>query len=287
MKEINQCPISGSKNIISSLETKDYFGNGDAFMIKFFDTHIGVTSPQPDEKKLLTYYKSNSYVSHGDSKGFLFDSAYRLFRRLNLHHKYQLLPSGQETIKLLDYGCGTGAFLGYTHNKGVQVTGIEPDKNARRHIPSDIKAYASLDDLPMDTYDVITLYHVLEHVYDPNALLEQLKKRLKPNGQIHLALPNYSAYDALHYESYWAGYDVPRHLYHFNKKAIEVLLTIHRLKLVSIEPLRFDSYYVSLLSEQYKKSKFAPLRAAWYGLRSNLKAKRTQNYSSLIYILAP
>jgi 2-polyprenyl-3-methyl-5-hydroxy-6-metoxy-1,4-benzoquinol methylase len=286
MKEINQCPITGAKQVISSLETQDYFGNGEHFTIKFFDSQIGVTSPQPDADEILNYYKSNSYVSHGASRGFFFDTVYALLRRLNLRHKFRLIPSGKKSIKLLDYGCGTGAFLAYARNKGVQVTGLEPDQDARAHIAADINTYHSLDELPTETYDVITLYHVLEHVHDPNALLRELTKRLKPNGQLHIALPNYGAFEATHYQQYWAAYDVPRHLYHFNKQAVEQLCHINQLKLVNIEKLSFDSYYVSLLSEQYKKSKFAALRATWYGFISNMKARNKQNYSSLIYIIS-
>ena len=98
-------------------------------------------------------------------------------------------------------------------------------------------------------------------------------------------MPNYKSYDAGHYKNFWAAYDVPRHLWHFNQKSIANLFETENLSVVKTLPMKFDAYYVSLLSEKYKSGFMNPVKAFWIGLQSNLKAKQSKEYSSLIYVI--
>lgn len=189
--------------------------------------------------------------------------------------------------KLLDYGCGTGHFLSYASQHGWNVRGVEPDDTARSQIHDNLVPYVmpSLQKLEEKDFDVITLFHVLEHVHNLEETLQDLISRMNRNGVIFLALPNYKSADARKYHTHWAGYDVPRHLYHFEQKSIFQLSKKYGLNIVSTIPMKFDSYYVSMLSEKYMGNSSTFLRGMIQGYRSNKQAKRTREYSSLIYVL--
>lgn len=189
--------------------------------------------------------------------------------------------------KLLDYGCGTGHFLSYASLHGWNARGVEPDDTARSKIDDKLAPYVmpSLTKLEEKNFDVITLFHVLEHVHNLEETLQALISRMNRNGVIFLALPNYKSADARKYQTHWAGYDVPRHLYHFEQKSIFQLSKKYGLNIVSTIPMKFDSYYVSMLSEKYMGNSSTFLRGIIQGYRSNKQAKRTREYSSLIYVL--
>ncbi len=129
------------------------------------------------------------------------------------------------------------------------------------------------------------MWHVLEHVPDLDFQIKELKRLLKPTGTLIVAVPNFKSYDANYYQEFWAAYDVPIHFWHFSKKAIELLFQKENMKLSKVLPMKFDSFYVSLLSEKYKTGKMNYFSAFFVGLRSNWKARRTNEYSSLIYVL--
>jgi predicted SAM-dependent methyltransferase len=128
------------------------------------------------------------------------------------------------------------------------------------------------------------MWHVLEHVPDLNNRIEEIKSLLKQSGVLLIAVPNSSALDALHYKQYWAAYDVPRHLYHFTPITMQKLFTKHGFVLAQTLPMHFDSFYVSLLSEKYMHGKSRVIPAVINGVRSNLSAMNSGNYSSLIYV---
>jgi 2-polyprenyl-3-methyl-5-hydroxy-6-metoxy-1,4-benzoquinol methylase len=129
------------------------------------------------------------------------------------------------------------------------------------------------------------MWHVLEHVPDIHAEIKELKRLIKPNGAIVIAVPNFNSYDANHYKDFWAAYDVPRHLWHFSRQSIKVLFEREKLQLIKTVPMVFDAFYVSLLSEKYKTGKMNFVSAFIIGLKSNWKARTTNEYSSHIYII--
>ena len=244
-----------------------------------------VTSPVPID--LENYYKSEDYISHTDSKKSLFDRVYQTVRTYTLNKKVSLLNSfNTEEKTVLDIGAGTGDFLLACEKSGWNVIGIEPNKDARNiALKKEIKLHQELKDVSNLKFDVITLWHVLEHVPNLKEYLSQIKKLLKPNGVLVIAVPNYKSYDAIYYKEFWAAFDVPRHLWHFSQSSISKLFKKESLKVFKTLPMKFDSYYVSLLSEKYKNGKMNPFKALWIGFKSNRLAKRTKEYSSLIYML--
>jgi 2-polyprenyl-3-methyl-5-hydroxy-6-metoxy-1,4-benzoquinol methylase len=288
MLDIKQSPIQ--KNELKSyLVTKDFMVSKKEFTIlKDEISGLLVTSPRPFLDVLGDYYKSETYISHTDANKTLLDKIYQRVKKYTLNQKLKLINSfNTQTKTILDVGCGTGEFLKLCQENNWQVAAVEPNINARTLAEKklEIKIPADLLEIKNKQFDVISLWHVLEHVPNLNEYIIQLEKLLKPNGSLIIAVPNHESYDAHYYQEFWAAYDVPRHLWHFSKKSITLLFESINMKVVKIKPMKFDSFYVSLLSEKNKTGKSNPFRAFWIGLRSNSKAKTKTNYSSLIYVL--
>tara|TARA_R110001583_G_scaffold15522_3_gene63907 strand:- start:3004 stop:3864 length:861 start_codon:yes stop_codon:yes gene_type:complete len=250
------------------------------------------TFPQPIGEELAGYYESSDYISHTDSKKSLIDKVYQLVKSYTLKNKLKLINSFKtEDKNLLDIGCGTGDFLFTCKNAGWNVIGVEPNKSANNLAKSKISKdnntviFSKVNEIVNIKFDVITLWHVLEHVPNLDAYILELKSLLKPNGVLVVAVPNFRSYDAHYYKQFWAAFDVPRHLWHFSKNSIQQLFSKQEMIVNKILPMKFDSFYVSLLSEKYKSSKSNFLKAFCIGFRSNCKALRTKEYSSLIYII--
>lgn len=246
-----------------------------------------MTVPQPAPDKLGAYYESEDYISHTDAKRSLFEKLYHTVKKYALKKKVGLINSFGTTGKnLLDVGAGTGDFLATAKNKGWKVTGVEPNEGAITNAAKKgIELFPELSAVPGEQFDVITLWHVLEHLPDLENQITALVSLLKPDGVLVIAVPNYKSYDATYYKEFWAAYDVPRHLWHFSQSAIQRLFAPRGYGVVETHPLVFDAFYVSLLSEKYKTGKMKFLSAFWTGLLSNLKARNSKEYSSLIYIL--
>jgi len=274
------------KNLKPFLNCIDYTVSEESYEVMKNEVYdMLVTSPVPSN--LDKYYLSENYISHTDSKKSLFDKVYQLVKNYTLKKKLKLINSFKTEEKtILDVGAGTGDFLKVCKTGGWKITGIEPSDKAREYAESkNIVLYENLNQVENNQFDVITLWHVLEHIPNLVEYIKQLKKLLKPNGVLIIAVPNHKSFDAKHYKEFWAAYDVPRHLWHFSKTAISKLFSLVDMNVEKILPMKFDSYYVSLLSEKYKTKKSRPFNAFFIGLQSNLKAKRNGEYSSLIYII--
>ena len=251
----------------------------------FLETH-----PQPSLEKLPEYYKSEDYISHTDTKRNLFEKAYHIVRNISLKRKLRLINSlSLEEKNLLDFGCGTGDFLQIAQQNNWIVSGIEPNDEARKIANSktnnSVYNTEQLLKFPKHSFDVITLWHVLEHLPNLEEHVSILKSFLKENGSLVIAVPNYKSYDAHYYKNFWAAFDVPRHLWHFNQESVSKLFLKENMKVIKTLPMKFDSYYVSLLSEKYKSGWMNIFNAFRIGFTSNIKAKRSGEYSSLIYII--
>ncbi|TGD58637.1 class I SAM-dependent methyltransferase [Flavobacterium humi] len=245
------------------------------------------THPQPSPDALPGYYESDDYISHTDGKRSLFEKIYQSVKTYSLQKKVSLITSFHpEKGSLLDIGAGTGDFLTVAKAKGWQTTGLEPSEKAKNMaISKGVSFKNDLKSIENQSFDVITMWHVLEHVPDIEEQIKELKRLVKPNGTIFIAVPNFKSFDAKYYGPFWAAYDVPRHLWHFSKISIEKLFAKENMKLIKILPMVFDSFYVSLLSEKYKNGKMNFFKAFWIGFRSNSKAKKTLEFSSHIYVL--
>lgn len=268
------------------LKTKDYSVSGEAFEL-IHDTDLDMLCTCPQPKDLEKYYQSEAYISHTDADKNLVEQLYQTVKRRSLRKKVRLLETyvgNQRT--LLDVGAGTGDFLLAAKRQNYEVAGIEPNQKAvRRAETKGINLVSDITSLPKQTYGTITLWHVLEHLPHLDEQIGRMKAVLAEDGTMIIAVPNFKSYDARYYKHFWAAYDVPRHLWHFSKTAIQKLFEGHGMQVVQIQPMVYDAFYVSLLSEKYKTGRQNLLKAFWIGLRSNLSAWHSGEYSSLIYIL--
>jgi 2-polyprenyl-3-methyl-5-hydroxy-6-metoxy-1,4-benzoquinol methylase len=293
MIHLTSCPICGNDIFKTVLNCKDYTVSKESFtLVKCQQCSFVATSPRPDNSILGKYYLSEDYISHTNEAKSLIDKVYLIARNYTLTWKRKLVIKYGSRVenKLLDYGCGTGAFLQATTQDDWKAFGVEPSKEARTEAQkvTHSKVYESLAEIENNTFDAITLWHVLEHVPDLNELLQKLRSILSENGTIFIAVPNHSSWDGDNYKEYWAGYDVPRHLWHFSHETMKALVENNGLKLKEIIPMKLDSFYISLLSEKYKKGNTTisgMITAFKNGLKSNILAKRNGQYSSLIYIV--
>ncbi|MDC6404219.1 class I SAM-dependent methyltransferase [Maribacter sp. PR66] len=268
------------------LTTKDYFNTQEEFHLEYI-TELDMLKTYPVPKNLETYYDHPDYISHTDQNKKYIDKIYQFIKTYNLNKKVRLIKKLRTTEKtILDIGAGTGDFLKYAQKDGWQIHGVEPNHQARiKALTKEITLKESLADIPEDKFDVITLWHVLEHIPDLESEIKNIQNKLKLNGYLVIAVPNYKSYDAKHYKQFWAAYDTPRHLWHFSKESIKRLFKPYKLKLVQTKPMLFDSFYVSLLSEKYKSGNNNYLMAFLIGLISNIKGLLSKEYSSHIYIL--
>lgn len=275
------------------ISCKDYSVSNETFdLVLNPELEMLETFPQPSLNTLGSYYESSDYISHTDAKETLIDKMYQFVKKYTLSKKLKLIDSFKTSSKrLLDVGCGTGDFLSLCETYNWEVVGVEPNNKAQKLASSKLKSTSLLvNDLfelneSIEKFDVITLWHVLEHVPNLEEYISKLKSLLRPNGVLVIAVPNYNSFDAKHYKQFWAAYDVPRHLWHFSQKSIELLFSKQQLEVKKTHPMVFDSFYVSLLSEKYKNGKSNFLSAFFVGLRSNFKAMASNEYSSLIYVL--
>lgn len=276
--------ISNTKHFLT---VKDHSVSGESFDLLYdADLDMLITHPQPSLEKLPSYYESDDYISHTDGKRSLFEKMYHAVKSIALKNKLKLINAQTSKGSLLDIGAGTGEFLLVAKNDGWNVTGIEPSDKAKGiAINKGISFATDLASLQDHSFDVITMWHVLEHVPNLEHQIAELKRLIKPNGTVIIAVPNFKSFDANHYGAFWAAYDVPIHLWHFSKTAIQKLFAQQQLELVKVLPMKFDSFYVSLLSEKYRSRKMNFIKAFFIGLKSNRFGKSNSEYSSHIYLL--
>jgi len=287
------CPVCNSTAIYHFTTIKDYTVSMESFEI--FECKmctLRFTQGAPVAEAMAPYYQSDDYISHTDSKKGFINLAYHWVRSHTIKSKRKLIEklTRKSSGTLLDIGAGTGSFVSEMQIAGWQVLGMEPDDTARANA---LEKYAIvlqhptfLFELEDKRFDVITLWHVLEHIHRLQDYIQVFHRTLKDDGYLVIAVPNYTSNDARHYKTHWAAYDVPRHLYHFSPKSMQKLMYINGFEVISVKPMWYDSFYVSLLSEKYVRGKDDYLSGFFQGFISNMQTlKNIQNCSSVIYII--
>ena len=288
---IQRCPICLGHDIGFFLETKDFSVSQEVFTLsKCRSCNFVFTSPRPDENSIDKYYESSQYISHSNTKKGIINWIYQIVRSFSLKNKLRLISKYSGTDKtLLDIGCGTGAFLNHCKKHGWMAIGYEPNKNAREVALNEyglmLRENMGSENFSPESFQIITLWHVLEHVHLLRKKIEDVSYLLKSKGKVLVALPNINSYDSLYYKKSWAAFDVPRHLYHFSAQNIKDLFKQYNFNLITSFPMKYDSYYVSILSEKYKQRSLPLIRGMYSGLKSNfLAANNPEKYSSVIYV---
>jgi len=289
MEILNACPICKSNGFSDFLTCKDYTASKETFnLVTCNACKFVFTNPRPAQNEIGRYYQVENYISHTGTQTGLVNKLYHFARKFTLKQKLNLVNSLVNKGNLLDIGCGTGNFLQVIKTDGWKVTGVEPDPSAKKlaieTCGENIHEESYLSNQNQGKFDIITMWHVLEHVHDLDQRLVQLKNLLHENGRLIVAVPNCASKDAAHYKQFWGAYDVPRHLYHFKPNDIKRLFESNHFEVEKVLPMKLDSFYVSILSEKYKGGNL--LSGVWQGLRSNLHAARNfGTHSSQIYII--
>ncbi len=268
------------------LNTKDYANTGEAFTL-MLDEQLQLLRTTPCPDKLENYYRHKTYISHTDRSDTFLEKLYQRVKKYSLHKKLSWVKKhAGSACSVLDVGAGTGSFVSFLKSRGWNIEGIEPSEKARAIADSKgVDLFKSTNELSERKYDVITLWHVLEHFQNLDDELDALLNHLKEDGTLIIALPNFKSYDAKYYREYWAAYDVPRHVWHFSRSAVEKIFQERGWRVTKRKPMIFDAFYISLLSEEYRGNKFKWLSACWRGFLSNLHALNSGEYSSLVYVL--
>lgn len=268
------------------LQTVDFAVSKEQFEL-YYDASLEMLVTSPVPSSLDKYYDSEGYISHTDANNTWFDRLYQRIKRKNLKSKMKIIESYKPSTKsLLDIGAGTGDFVLRARAYGYDALGVEPNKKAQAiALRKGAKLHLGIDDINHAKFKVITLWHVLEHLPNLDKQIGAILSKLDANGILVIAVPNFNSFDAKYYGKYWAGYDVPRHLWHFSQTSIEKIFEKHNVRVDRIIPMWFDAFYVSLLSEKYKKSNFQLVRAFIIGLLSNISALFSKEHSSLIFVL--
>ncbi|MBF6628832.1 MAG: methyltransferase domain-containing protein [Proteiniphilum sp.] len=261
IKKIERCPVCDNSDFNKVFDSVDHFSSKEVFPVcDCSECGFRFTNSFPSEDVIGKYYDSPAYISHSDSDKGLTNRMYHLFRRLMLRRKVSLVKRHlkRDHARLLDIGCGTGYFLNAAKEGRFTVTGIEKDDRAREKAITrfglDVRDENAFFGLERSSYDVVTLWHVLEHLEDLNERIDKIGEILSPDGRVVIALPNHRSYDAQYYRDKWAAYDTPRHLWHFTPDTLERLMAKHRMQVIKRYRMPLDAYYVSLLSEDYRGS---------------------------------
>lgn len=287
------CPFCHSNDIFPVFVAKDHTVSQESFEVWHCDACTNrFTQSIPDIEHIGAYYQSASYISHSDTNKGLVNNLYHRVRNHTLRQKRQLMKklTGRDKGVLLDIGAGTGAFAHTMLEAGWQVTALEPDDiaraNAAKKYDLQLREANEIYSLPAHSFDLITMWHVLEHVHDLHGYFARFRDMLVDNGVLVIAVPNYTSGDASTYLQHWAAWDVPRHLYHFSPKGMRILAEQEGFRVTEIRPMWFDAFYVSMLSETYKNGKGNLPMAFINGLRSNMNALFNKEHcSSIIYVL--
>ena len=266
------------------LKIKDHFLSKEVFNVVEHSEGVLKTQPDLDEKTLDKYYDSSQYSSHYNIGGFI-GFLYSLSAYIMLRHKLRVLAKyiNKESL-IVDFGCGKGGFLSYLKKKKYTVVGVDSNKKARdKCLEKNLKTYKSINDFK-ENIDAITFWHSFEHVSKPNEIIDQIINQSKNNLTVVIALPNYRSFDAKHYGAFWAAYDVPRHRFHYSARGIKKLMKSYGFECLKTKPMLLDAFYISIMSEKYKKSKLSFVKGIMVGLISNLSALYTSNYSSSVFV---
>lgn len=293
METLTNCCIC--KSILPTephITAKDYLVSGQLFYIIRCDScGFLMTNPRPTYNSIGKYYHSEAYISHTDSRTNLQDVLYQLVKRYMLKRKLQVLKkhTPKQKSKLLDYGCGTGSFVETASKSGFNTVGYEPSEDAfliaKQKGLNVLNNEQKLFSYATGEYDIITLWHVLEHVHDFRRILDKFYTLLNDKGILVIAVPMANSADALYYRELWAAYDLPRHLYHFTKDTLMHACALSGFSLQNTKALPFDSYYVALLSEKHQQAKLPVIKALYHGSVSNIKAWLNKSpWSSQIFI---
>ena len=275
-----------NKSHKSKFKAKDHLVSGEYFDIIWNESRTIAKTNIENIKDISLYYNSSNYDSFKNTAKGTLDIIYFLIQKIMFRYKLFLIRIYLKGNRILDYGAGSGKFAAYLSKKNFNTSVVEPyNKEIKNQSLLNINVFEKITDIPKsDYYDGITLWHVLEHLPNPEHLLSKIHNLLEKNGVLMIAVPNINSLDAKYYNSYWAALDVPRHIWHYTIKGIISLVESKGFKLEKKYPLFFDAFYISYMSEKYKNSHLALFRGFLFAIRSNFSALFNEEFSSMIFV---
>ena len=270
----------------SKFKAKDHLVSGEYFDITWNESRTIAKTNIENIKDISLYYNSSNYDSFKNTTKGNLDIIYFLIQKIMFRYKLFLIRIYLKGNRILDYGAGSGRFAAYLSKKNFNTSVVEPyNKEFKNQSSLSINIFENIADIPKsDYYDGVTLWHVLEHLPNPEYVLSKINNLLKKKGVLMISVPNINSLDARHYRSYWAALDVPRHIWHYTIKGIISLVESKGFKLEKKYPLIFDAFYISYLSEKHKNSRFAMIRGFLFAIRSNFSALFNKEFSSMIFV---
>ncbi len=258
MVHVARCPACGGERTDAYLQVRDHLVSGEEFTLaRCTRCSLVITQNHPTPDAIAGYYETGQYISHAAGARSFGDHIYFLVRRYMLGRKRKMISRQTQGRRLLDIGAGAGHFVAHLRHHGWDAYGVEPGRQARA--AAELLHGLSLDtpdaipQMPACSFDVVTMWHVLEHVHEPQTYLEHVHRLLTDDGLVVIAVPNPSSYDAQYYGRFWAAWDVPRHLWHFSRRSMETLLDRSGFRITASRSMPFDAFYVALRSEQYRR----------------------------------
>lgn len=289
---IQTCLICHSNSLTKCFAAVDHTASGESFtIVECKECGFRFTADPPAEQDCGRYYQSQDYISHSDTSEGWVNKIYHKVRKIMLGRKEALCRVHGTAKTLLDFGSGTGYFADHMQKAGYKVMGVEMDDNAREYSRRQwglqvVSTQDFLNGKLEEKYGYITLWHVLEHLYDPDRYMKLFNSLLDTNGRLIIAVPNFHGGEAKNYSSFWAGYDVPRHLWHFHPEAMRQFAKRNGFEVTSMAGMPFDPFYNAMLSEKYMKHSLGLLRGGLHGLMAWVRsAGKPERASSVIYTM--
>ena len=260
------------------LKVKDYIKSGDLFQL-YKDNNSGIVWTSLDKNHNHEYYYlSEKYIPHKEKKGF-FGFLYLFVQKIMFRYKLKNLKNHINKNKtVLDYGSGDGRFAEYLNQLHIKTMTYDP--LIKKLDEPEPHSYQTTE----NQVDTLMMWHVLEHIPDLESSIKAIYNSIKNKGSLVIAVPNIDSFDSKHYKECWAGFDVPRHLYHFNHESLINFIEKQGFIYNYRKPLIFDSFYVSILSEKNRNNPFGIFIGLTIGLISNFFALFSTNYSSSFYV---
>ncbi|MCQ2238004.1 MAG: class I SAM-dependent methyltransferase [Bacteroidaceae bacterium] len=292
VRHLEKCPVCGSVQLKHFLTCTDCYATGENFhILKCSKCGFKMTQDVPVEAEIGRYYESPDYISHTNTRSGIMNRVYHWVRSYMLKKKAKLVEEACHMKKgrILDIGCGTGYFAHTMQQRDWDVEAIEKSADARafawQHFNLNVLDESHMNSFNDRSFNAITMWHVMEHIEDLPALWSLLKRQLQDQGRLIVAVPNCSSADAAVYNSMWAAYDVPRHLWHFTPDTMQQMASQNGFVLCERYPMPFDAFYVSMLSEKYLGNPVYFLKGLWTGAVCGLKSiVRSDRSSSIIYV---
>jgi SAM-dependent methyltransferase len=258
-------PCGHPTNSLTALFPARDFITGHDFQVAHCD-HCGfdVTTPQPGPVEMAGYYPTGYYGAVEDRRfPQIVETLQNALYTLRVREVEAVANSGPGRV--LDVGCGRGVLLQEFRRRGWEVQGTELSEGAASYAREALKIPVEIGDLetigfPPNYFDAITLWHVLEHIANPRALLAEIHRILKPDGVLLVAVPNFGSLEARVSKDKWFHLDVPRHVTHFTQTTLEQALY----------ESGFDIRHTSGFAPEYDFFSFIQSALNLCGLRHNL-----------------